>query len=738
MDVNLVGFEYAIGHIETGSVFERFCHQFLSAVLGYTFNPSGGLKDRGIDGLETLFSGEKYERNVYQISIDRNYDAKIESSLQKLKDNKVKYDQFYYITNQVFRNQDSAVDELYRRFKKPIYIYDLKWFSSRAGSSPQTMSIYKSFLADNYHELASPGRSAFVDDFVNDPRLFVFLRQQWDENASSLGVNEILADTLILFCLEGTDPDKGIFKTPEQIRAEIATHIHFDAKLILGLVDGRFSVLCQKPRRVIYHSKARAYCLPFEMRQKIQERNMQDNALHEQFIQETQLTLSRYLRQNAVATREITSQLVRSTLSRIYYQQGLEFSDFVLKGENREAVEKNLLDIVACVIDDSKIVPANKEKAKMSLMMAIRDIVYNGTECQKEYLRKLSNTYMMLFMLHCDPKLVVFFNSMAAKLTIYVCTSIIIPAMSEIYLDRRSRRHWNLLKGAHEAGARLVVNDSILDELINHFRNIKYRYEAFYKNEEDLFGDSELGILYIEQIMIRAYFYARMKSQVRSFSDFLDNFVNPNLSSAKQDLVPWLKEEFGIEYVDDGSLGVELDKDEVSRLFENLKKHKTHDQKARSDARVILLVYKLRERNNETGATGIFGYSTWWLTKDVSTQKAVKETFKEKYVVSCYMRPDFLHNYIALSPSKAEIDSAFKDLFPSLLGVNISYHLPKEVIDLVHDRMNEHKVKNRARMKAILADLIQKLQTDPNYRVISKLELYLDEKLRDLTSEAGG
>ena len=179
-------------------------------------------------------------------------------------------------------------------------------------------------MLDNYHESKYLGISAFVDDLVADPRLFVFLRQQWDENSTNLSVNEILADTFILFCLEGTNPDKELFKTPEQIRQEIATHIYFDPKLILGIIDDRFKALCQKPRRIIFHSKAKAYCLPFEMRQRIQERNLLDNALHEQFMHETDTTLSlRYLKQNQVVTKEATSELVRYTLSRIYYHQGL-------------------------------------------------------------------------------------------------------------------------------------------------------------------------------------------------------------------------------------------------------------------------------------------------------------------------------------------------------------------------------------------------------------------------------
>ncbi len=66
------------------------------------------------------------------------------------------------------------------------------------------------------------------------------------------------------------------------------------------------------------------------------------------------------------------------------------------------------------------------------------------------------------------------------------------------------------------------------------------------------------------------------------------------------------------------------------------------------------------------------------------------------------MRPDFLYNYISLAPHPANIQESFDSMFPTLLGVNISYHLPQEIIQSVNKCLQEHKVKNRARRTAIL------------------------------------
>ena len=96
--------------------------------------------------------------------------------------------------------------------------------------------------------------------------------------------------------------------------------------------------------------------------------------------------------------------------------------------------------------------------------MTIRDIVYNGTSEQKDFLGRLANTYMMLFLLQVDPKVTTYFGQMASELRVYVDNSIIIPALSEYYLSKNNRRYWDLLKKASDAGITLIVEEQIIEE----------------------------------------------------------------------------------------------------------------------------------------------------------------------------------------------------------------------------------------------------------------------------------
>ena len=69
-----------------------------------------------------------------------------------------------------------------------------------------------------------------------------------------------------------------------------------------------------------------------------------------------------------------------------------------------------------------------------------------------------------------------------------------------------------------------------------------------YSPIEDILISDESQLLYVNEISIRAYFYAKMRAKVYTFKDFIDNFVGPDLETLERDLIQFLKQEFGISY----------------------------------------------------------------------------------------------------------------------------------------------------------------------------------------------
>jgi hypothetical protein len=728
-EIKIDAFRYTLSLIDDGWLFESFAQSFLSAVLSYEFIPVGGTKDKGIDGLGHVFYRKGYKKQIFQISTEKDHEGKIKRSIETLRTNDIKFDVFTYVTNRSIKNKDALIDKLFDAYSINVRIFDLAWFTANVNFSQGTRNAYFTYINSNLQEFNKPGKSFVVSNVDTDSRIFVFLRQQLESKAFDFKIDDLLADSLILFALEGTDPDTEIFKTKDEIKELIRIYVQFDPKLLDDTINRRLEELSKKPRKIKYHTENKNYCLPYETRMEITQRNLSDNEMQRLFYEQTAEIIKKYLKEKDASIKDLT-KLIDEVIHKIFYQQGLEFSNFVLHGDSQKSVDKDLQETINLVVDESNVIEKNKEIVKTCLQIAIREIVYTGTPEQRRYLKSLSNTYMMMFLLQWNPQVALYFETMSSRLNVYVCTSILIPAFSEYYLDEQNKRHWNLLKAAQLVGIRLFITDAIVDELVSHFRMIKSRYDNLFAFTEAIYLSSDIETLYIDEVLIRAYFHAKSRGLSNSFDDFLNNFCDPSVWNVKEELIDYLQNQFGILYQSDASLKMNLPKDDLDKLSQKLMKQgKKHVKKAQTDAKTILAIYKLRERNNETSDSGIYGYRTWWLSKDTSTYRAVISVFKNKYPVSCYMRPDFLYNHIALAPKKIEVDSMYKEIFPSLLGVNLSFHLPKEVTDYVQKVIAEHSAKDPARVKAIIRQLSEKLKSDPAYRDVNTVKLFLDEEL---------
>jgi hypothetical protein len=733
MEVDKRAFEYAVTKIDDGTVFERFGLEFLAAVLDYSFIPVAGTKDKGVDGYQHMFTRDSNTKIIFQLTTELDYQGKINATIEKLKNNEISYSKLTYVTNRKVNNADTFADEVFDKTGIHLSIFDIRWLTNNSNNSEKTIRAYQTFVDTYLHEYSQPGKYHTVANLSEDSRLYVFLGQQFTDRAD-LKIDELLADTLILYSLEGTDPDKDIFRTEKFIREHIDKFLKFDPELLAEKIGERLETLSKKPRKIKFHSGAGGYCLPYETRVEIEQRNLRDEVLFNDFYRQTQDTVKKYFVDIELRVKDIDGLITR-VFNQIFYKQGLEFSNFVLHGDSHSVVEQNLDDVIASAVDGSSVIITNKEKVKTALHLAIRDIVYNGTEEQRRFLTCLSNTYLMMFLLQWEPKLTTYFQSLASQLKVFVDNSIIIPALSEFYLNDGNKRHWRLLTGAKKAGISMFINETLLDELVSHFKMISTKYHSLFHEQEEFYLSDAYELLFIDEILIRAYFYGKRNGRVRTFGEFIDNFVDPGLVNTKSELITFLQETFGIKYISNEAWDIQVDQHDLNQLADELLKSKVNKQKAKADAQMILSIYYLRRKNNEDSEQGIFGYKTWWLSKDTATYKAVHKTFgTERFPVSCYIRPDFVYNYIALKPNLNDVKEAYSDIFPTMLGVNLSYHMPREVSQAVQEKLKQYHDKSPVRIKQILKLLSDKLKVDPNLKNRKSVELFLDKELRKAES----
>jgi hypothetical protein len=725
--INKEAFRHALSNFGEGLIFEDFAHSFMSRIIGDEFVPVGGTKDKGIDGSLRLFFRKTKPTFIYQISTELDFVGKIKDSADKLLKNKVSVDQIVYVTCRKVNDKNAIEDSFLEERKFPLKIFDVEWFTSNVVNDERLVLLYEAYIESNIHVFQKPDKQYVVGNFISDPRLYVFMRQQFNSTQSSMQIENKLADTLILYGLEGTASETLTLRTSDEIKEMIATLVKFNPKEFSSTIDKRLTVLSTKPRQIKHHTPQNAYCLPYYTRLLLNERDIEETKIFEEFQSQTVKQLKKYLKDEDVkATKAL--ELIESTIHQIYHKQGIEFSSFVIEGKSKDIIEVALPDIVGSVIDNSHVTMKNKTKVKKALLMTIRNMTYDGTTSQREYLRRMSQTYSMMFLLRWDPQLAASFQKIASQLKIFVGTSILIPALSEVFLEPKRRRYWNLLDGAHQAGVKLTINQTILNELVNHFGMIRYKYKTLFKPVEDVYLQDEMSILYVDEIMIRAYLYSKSRGKVESFNEFIEEFAHPSLNDAHRDLRNFLEEEFSIIYEDTSETEKLLDIEEVKALTEELTVSKGSKEKAETDAKLMLLVYKHREINDESESKTVFGYKTWWLSHDINTYKAIQTVFNDKYNVNCYMRADFLYNYIALAPKKNEIDNMFKEVFPSMMGINLSYHMPKDICSHINKSIVEHKERSPARIKRAIRNYTEKLMSSDT-KNSKKLTNFFDEEL---------
>ena len=537
-------------------------------------------------------------------------------------------------------------------------------------------------------------------------------------------LNQDLIDTLILYSLRDTDPDQNILCSIDEIEASIKSLLNFEIDKIRSKINKRIKKLTKKPdRRVNHHTNVDKYCLPYETRLQIISNNAKDKTLYDIFHNEAEQIISSNLKSESAVVRDIAG-LLHKTIEKIFYRQGLEFSNFLLNRGCGDTFEGNLSDTVNEILDESTVIDKNRAKVRNALIVSIRQIVYHGSQDAKQYLLSLSKTYQMLFLLKCDPGIVDFFQTMASNLTIFVCTSILVPAFSEIYLEPQNQRYWSLLKSAKSRGVRLVVNDTIISELDFHIKRSKHIFDIEYANLIDFYSEGAEEL--VDQILVRAYIYALKEKKVTTYDKFIDNFITINGDNTKQELIDLIYEEFGIQYISKDEIDVEINKDDLDRLVDQLSDFKKSPDKARNDASLILMIYAIRKKCGEEKSS-MDGYKTWWLSSDTMTHKSVCSIFKDKYPVSCYMRPDFLHNYIAFTPQKEAVSEVYRRTFPNLLGMHISNHIPSDISVSIRRAIQEHSDKMTGRIKAKIRNLIDKLKSDYKYNYKEELNSFFQD-----------
>ncbi len=189
-----------------GFAFERFAQDFLSVLEGRDFIPVGGVGDGGADGIYECGKSRIY----YQFTRQENHRDKIRRTVKRLREFGREVKTIYYLSPRVIPHIDKEEDLLSDELDVFVKIRERKYISSHINDSVGTIAAYNNHLAVYTQFLEYVGRSndPSVSKHVQDPSAFVFLQHEVTNRLGNRKLVHSLADSMILWALSDTDPDK--------------------------------------------------------------------------------------------------------------------------------------------------------------------------------------------------------------------------------------------------------------------------------------------------------------------------------------------------------------------------------------------------------------------------------------------------------------------------------------------------------------------------------------------------
>lgn len=712
----------ALDHAQ-GFPFEHFIRDFYAAVAGVTFAPLGGVKDGGADARDVgLYADGRRAHTFYQASVEEDVEAKIRKTVARLREFGRTPRNLTYFTNRTVKYTDRVEQALTDELDVTIAIRDANYIAAHINTDHRTKLAFDAHLRHYTDYLKNVGASRLIESsrHVQSPAVYVFLANEVERRSGDESLVDAVTDALALWALEGTDPDMGILRTEAEVLDKIVQELPSVRTLVAPRLRRRLQVMAGKAyeggRAVRWHRKDDAYCLPFETRDRIEDENVEDEALRLRVLD----SLDGRLRPappdglGDVGVRQAAEAALRA-LQIAFEREGLEFAAFLQNGGTGEY--PTIFDALTVALDEAGHHGQRRLLLQAGAFAILRGVLYSSQPDEREYLHRLCRTYALLFTLSTEPRLIEFFQDMTGDFRLYVGADQIVRSLSEHYLEPADQMTRNTLLMTRRQGARLILTGPALEEIVNHFRGA----DVEYKNHIDALEHRLTFEMAREapQIMLRAYLYARLNTSLgsrrpKNWEGFVQQFVSYGTlhkQQAFEDMRGYLQHSFGFEFESTQDLQGIVSAEEVTALAEQLSPVKKDPRLAYNDALIALAVYGRRRQRGETSRVTEFGWGTWWLTGETAILKLTKEIVAghgARYI----MRPEFLLNYLTLAPSAHEARRDFADIFPSLLGIQLSKRMTPSAFAEFMDRVREAEQLDEARRVVEMAKLSNHLKSD--------------------------
>lgn len=718
----------------SGNDFENFFQAFYPTVIGIDFVPLGGTHDGGADAFQAdeLFEcGPDKPSVFFQATTQADHRAKLRHTVTRLRQFGRVPKIVNYCTSRTIGLIDKEEEELSVELDVTIRIRDRKWIVNNINNSPQTVAAFNSYLAPHLAFLDELGSATVINTSteVSARTMCVFLGQEIDQRRGNTELLEAVTDSLILWALEGTDPDTKNFMTRDEIIKKIDQALPSAKSFIHAAFNHRIKILSSKGnptgREIRWYRKADKFCLPYETRKIVKKENTEDEFLKLQIMDLYRKRAREALNNEDNSLSDIVANVAHRALELTFEKEGLELAEF-LSGTRDEETYVAISDQIDEANQEANLSGPNAIKVKEVAIKVFRQAFYNSTEQERIYYGKLSRTYVLMFTLRNEPKIVEYFKGMSSNFVLFVGSDIIIRALSERYLAPEDQMTVNMLRILQEAGSTLILTQMAVEEVQAHIKATDNEFRNWFMHSEaDV--DKEIA-RHSGKILIRAYFYAKLDpiqgTPPKGWGSFIEQICSYRdlhiPEKSRKQIRDYLLEKFAMEYLHGDDLARITNENEVQTLKDKLQEIKEEPVLAFNDARQILGVYGKRRELREDYKPNPYGYRTWWLTHETRVRRVTKDLVRERgseYII----RPEFILNFVALSPTTEQVRKSYNAIFPSLLGVRLSNRMREDVFHNAMRKVKEMRELDESRAKTMMAQMSNELKGDNLKAYESKL-----------------
>ncbi|HUE80380.1 MAG TPA: hypothetical protein VMN38_12225 [Sphingomicrobium sp.] len=631
--------------------FEVFSQALLGQVLGIELEPTGGMHDGGQDGFFRPLRGRP--THFVQISTQPKVKAKILSTIERQRSVGRGVEDLTYVSNRNLPNRDILEGEIEKSTGVGVRIRDRRWITIQMQRDDKASALFADRFAPLVHSVLQLHEHR-TQIYTPSERMSI-LSYMEVHSASEPGENDLLTlavDSAIYQALEGTDPEKGIFRSEDEVSTFVEKRFPASKKRSALDVAKRLSRLSSKTGvpRIRYHPKESGYCLPFEVRSDFSDHSLLLRNLEVAFWEGIK-GRAREIGGLADDEVEALAEIAAHAINRTFEKQGLNLMASLKGATTFEEIKT--FEFIAEKTGELIASADRRDVVEQSAAHVLRNVFYSGTIDEKEFLFRLFKAFSIEFVIKGDDRVGTYFAQMTRGLALIVGSDILVRALSETCVRPENQATQNALRMLSKAGATLILAESVLDEVYGNIHAADLEFENFYEPWEAKATLPE--VQQSDRILIRAYFYSKFEpdrhaKSCASWDEFLSLFGEAGWfrrAEGKEAFATYLLRKFGMRLISRYDVEAAVPARDARALKDKIQKYKKDERLAWNDAYLALYVNERRRARGEKLGDSVYGFQSWWLTEEFKVLGAAREMGIRDIL---NMHPQFLMNLYAASP----------------------------------------------------------------------------------------